>query len=363
MSSLESPDWRIKAHSPVAHIHAVKAVEVARVDAPLDAGPPPVVTVVVPTYRRPAMLARCLEYLLRQSVEPADFEIIVCDDGPDDDTRRSVEALAARHRHRGPSIRYLPVTATQGPAGARNVGWRAARAPLIAFTDDDTEPDPRWLSEGLAALKGGTDAVAGRIHVPLPPRPTDYELDASGLARAEFATANAFVQRFALMRTGGFDERFTAAWREDSDLQFALLTAGMTIRRAERAVVHHPVRPTRWGVSLSQQRKSQFDALLFKKYPRLFRMRIAASAPRLYYAILFAAIAGLVCTITDAATVARGAFILWAALTTGFCMRRLKGTALTASHITEMIATSILIPFISIFWRAYGALRFRVWFP
>ena len=43
-------------------------------------------------------------------------------------------------------------------------------------------------------------------------------------------------------------------------------------------------------MSLSQQKKSQFDALLYKKYPRLFRERIRRAPPFLYYAIIAAAV-------------------------------------------------------------------------
>ena len=180
----------------------------------------PDISVVVPTYRRPAMLERCLASLLTQDYDPARFEIIVCDDGPDDVTRASVERIAQEHAANGPRVRYVPVTATQGPAGARNAGWRSSRAASIAFTDDDTQPDARWLSSGVKALTAGIGAVSGRIIVPLGERPTDYENDAAGLARSEFATANAVMDRAALERTGGFDARFTSAWREDSDLQF-----------------------------------------------------------------------------------------------------------------------------------------------
>ena len=67
---------------------------------------------------------------------------------------------------------------------------------------------------------------------------------------------------------GGFDERFPEAWREDSDLQFTLLEQGYTIKPAPQAVVTHPVRPAPWGVGLKMQRKSQFEALLYKKHPQ-----------------------------------------------------------------------------------------------
>jgi glycosyltransferase involved in cell wall biosynthesis len=317
------------------------------------------IAVVVPTYRRPAMLERCVNALATQQFDAARYEIIVCDDGPDDATRACVERLALTH---APLIRYVPVTATQGPAGARNAGWRATLAPHIAFTDDDTIPDPHWLANGKRALDAGADAVSGRIVVPLPERPTDYERDAAGLANTEFATANTFVTRAALERTGGFDARFTSAWREDSDLQFALMQAGLRIARAEDAVVLHPVRPARFGVSISQQKKSQFDALLFKKYPALFRTRIRSAPPLLYYAMTAALVIALVSLMSGALNVTLAALVAWLAMTLWFAALRLKTTARTPVHIAEMLYTSAIIPYLSIYWRIRGAFKFRVRF-
>jgi len=320
------------------------------------------VSVVVPTYRRPAMLARCLEALIAQDIDAERFEILVCDDGPDDATRELVERLRVEQAERGLEIRYLAVTRTQGPAGARNAGWRAARAPVVAFTDDDTVPDPHWLQAGIAALENGAAAAAGTIVVPLPDRPTDYEADASGLAQTEFATANAFVVRTFLVMTGGFDERYTAAWREDSDLQFTLMDVGGQVIRAPDAVVIHPVRPGRWGVSIAQQKKSQFDALLYKKHPTFFRARIRARPPLLYYAILCMALLALSAAFAGDAVAASIGIVGWFLLTAFFCAVRLRGRNRSARHIAEMAWTSMCIPFLSIFWRLYGAVRFKVLF-
>jgi glycosyltransferase involved in cell wall biosynthesis len=320
------------------------------------------ISVVVPTYRRPALLAACLNALCQQDFPADRYEIVVCDDGPDEATRTCAEHLAEDQAARGLTLRYVPVTRTQGPAGARNVGWRLARSPLIAFTDDDTLPDPHWLRAGVAALAQDAAAAAGTILVPLPPLPTDYEADASGLERAEFATANAFVARSFLSMTGGFDERFTTAWREDSDLQFTLMRARAKIVRASDAVVVHPVRPARWGVSIAQQRKSQFDALLYRKHPELFRKRIRARPPLLYYAILCAALAALMGGAAGNASLASGGAVAWFVLTAYFCVMRLRGRDRSWRHIAEMAWTSIPVPFLSIFWRLYGAVRFKVFF-
>lgn len=353
MSRLADPPPRVEPDAGASDALA------ARVPPPLV----PVISVVVPTYRRPLMLERCLGALLAQTLDPSRYEIIVCDDGPDASTHATVERRNAERAHCGPRIRYLPITETQGPAGARNSGWRVARAAIVAFTDDDTLPSPQWLAAGLEALAGGAAAACGRVEVPLErARPTDYELDAAGLAHAEFVTANCFVRRATLERVGGFDERYTSAWREDSDLQFKILESGGEVVRAEAALVVHPVRPARWGVSLAQQKKSQFDALLYKLHRQRYRERVSAQPPWPYYATLACLLVALLAAVATQWWVAGFAALGWLALTARFTVLRLSRTALTPAHIAEMIWTSILIPPLSIFWRLVGAWRFKVFF-
>ena len=323
---------------------------------------PPRVSVVIATFRRPDLLARCLEALGRQDRPRGDWEVIIADDAASAATRVVVES-AARTVLAGVPVRYLPITATQGPAAARNAGWRAARGEIIAFTDDDCLPEAGWLSAGASAFDDpALDASGGRMIVPLPPAPTDYERDAAGLERAEFATANAWSRRAALQAVGGFDERFTAAWREDSDLQFALLTGGFTVGRVPEAVVVHPVRPALWGVSLGQQRKSQFDALVYRNFPRLYRARISAGPPGGYYLIVLLLVVAAGAGGLHAWLVAAGALAGWLILTAWFAARRLRATSKRPRHVAEMVVTSALIPPLAIFWRIRGAIRYRVWF-
>jgi glycosyltransferase involved in cell wall biosynthesis len=315
------------------------------------------VSVVVPTFRRPALLDRCLGALARQDVGASSFEVVVADDEGSDATRTRVESLARRFPA---PLRYVAVAGPHGPAAARNAGWRAATGEVVAFTDDDCVPEPSWLREGLAALAGGAAAASGSVVVPLPDPPTDYQRNESGLERAEFVTANCFVRRDVLETLGGFDERFSAAWREDSDLHFALLGAGCPIAAAPRAVVVHPVRPAPWGVSLRQQSKSLFDALLYKKHPALYRRRIRANPPWDYYAIVLSWPLAVAFACARLAWPAAVAGTVWAALTARFCARRQRGNSRAPGHVAEMVVTSALIPFLSVFWRLYGAARFRV---
>ena len=331
-----------------------------------DTGRPrgPVVSVVIATHERPDLLLRCVRALGAQDLDRDAYEVIVVDDGSSDDADAATRAGLAQLDASGaaPRVTYVHRPRNAGPAAARNVGWRAARGAVVAFTDDDTVPCPDWLREGLVALEHGFDAVGGRIEVPLPPVPTDYELDAAGLERAAFATANCFVRHSFLQATGGFDERFRSAWREDTDLHFSLQAHGARVGMAPAARVVHPVRPAGWGVSLAQQRKVMFDALLYKKFPRWYREYVRRAPPWAYYAIVAAGTWSVAAALHGHPRAALAGLAVWLALAVRFAARRLSHTSRTPRHVAEMAWTSLWIPWLSVYWRVRGALRFRGWF-
>ncbi len=320
------------------------------------------VSVVIPTRGRPELLSRCLAAVLDQDFDSSAYEVVVADDGPDEGTRRIVEARAATTCVH---VRYVPVAGSMhGPAAARNAGWRAASGRIIAFTDDDCVPARSWLQAGLDAFRGARmiDGAWGQIIVPLPNQPTDYERDTAGLEHAEFVTANCFYRRASIEAIGGFDERFTLAWREDSDVFFTLLDRRSPLVYAPGAIVIHPARAAAWGVSLRQQRKSMFNALLYRKHPRLYRQRIQRMPPVHYYGMVGALIVALVAVAAGLVQMAFAAVGAWAILTGAFCARRLRGTSHDPAHVAEMLVTSMLIPPLAVFWRLRGAARFRVVF-
>ncbi|HCI82779.1 MAG TPA: glycosyl transferase family 2 [Ktedonobacter sp.] len=328
------------------------------------------VSVVVPTYKHPELLQCCLNALIMQDFEPDEYEIIIVDDANCEETCQQVLCWVQQVRterltkqERMPMVCYIPVeTSYHGPAIARNLGWKAARSPIIAFTDDDCIPFPDWLTKGVEAFSTSQHiaAVSGRVIMPLPETPTDYEYNAAHLETCEFVTANCFYRRDVLLDMGGFDERFTMAWREDSDLFFTLLKHGKTYVCAPEVQVLHPVRPASWGVSIHQQRKSMFNALLYKKHPTLYRERIQAAPPWHYYGIVLALLMGMFGLIRRSELLMVSGFGLWGWFTARFCMHRLEHTSHAPSHIVEMIVTSVLIPPLAIFWRIVGMFKFRV---
>lgn len=202
--------------------------------------PTPEVAVVVPTYRRVGLLARMVAALEVQTLSAERFEVVVVDNGSDDDTFDTLVALAARSRLR---LRPLRIDVNRGPAQARNLGWRSSRAPIVAFIDDDCVPDPEWLATGLAAIGGddGVGVLQGRTrrpdHVPL----GDWTIwrEVRGISPF-FEGCNIFYRRAALETAGGFDEGI-GWYGEDTALGWAVLEQGWRRDFAGDATVAHDV--------------------------------------------------------------------------------------------------------------------------
>ncbi|WP_447987353.1 glycosyltransferase family 2 protein [Nitrospira sp. Nam74] len=318
------------------------------------------ISVVVPTHQRPELLNRCLTALFSQTLDASKYEIIIVDDAPSENTKQIVSAWTVKS---GPRVRYLANGGRHGPAAARNKGWQAAGGEIIAFTDDDCIPAPDWLAVGFAAFEDGTvQGLSGRIIVPIPEIPSDYERTVAGLERGPFATANCWYRRSTLFSVGGFDERFTVAWREDTDLEFACRRSGFRLVVDPRAVVVHPVRPTTWGISVRLQRNNLFNALLYKKHPDLYQRFIQSTPPWRYYVTLIALLTASIGVAAGSMSVALLSLMIWLGLTTEFCLRRLARTSRRLDHVLEMIVTSVLIPPVAIFWRVRGALKYHVAF-
>ncbi|WP_300601244.1 glycosyltransferase family A protein [Niabella sp.] len=315
------------------------------------------VSVIIPTCRRPQLLARCLSALAAQTLSHTRFEVIVVCDGPDPDT---TALLRAFQKTAAIQTRYLVLPRNQGPAAARNAGWMQAHGKYIAFTDDDCLPDPHWLEAILNAFETGQGAAfRGKVKVPLPHRPTDHEWNTRLLEDAPFITANAACTRAALLKTGGFDERFRMAWREDSDLEFALRDNGIIPQSLPEALVVHPVRTPGWGISMKEQKKALYNALLYKKYPLYYRKYVRQFIPPLYYVTVVAALGAFLCALLNRPALAYACLLTWIVCLGVFVFKRLRHTSRSAAHVLEMICTSVCIPFSSVYWNLQGRRKFK----
>lgn len=321
------------------------------------------ISVVIPTYHRSALLMNCLHALTRQTFSKKDFEIVIVTDGPDSTTCAMLSRLASITFL--PEIRCFSLARKGGPAAARNLGWRMAEASLVVFTDDDCIPEEDWLTNYYDAYqKADSNLVVlkGKVVVPLSDAPTDHEKNYANLAMADFATANFACTKEALQLIGGFDEEYTTAWTQDNDLEFALMQAGIDIKKVEEAKIIHPLRRAHWGISITEQKKSMFNALLFKKYPALYRRKIRNNPLWNYYAMIVSFLAIPIFLLIGWKWIALASLVTWLFLVVALTVKRLKDTSHSISHIAEMFVTSMLIPFFSVYWTLYGSYRFKVWF-
>lgn len=319
------------------------------------------ISVVIPTYKRPDLLLRCLRSLEKQDLSKEDFEVLVVSDGYDSVTESAVSTYKKRSEL---NLVYLHTNGKKGPAAARNTGWKSARGNLIAFTDDDTVPEPGWLSAFVAVhTEQPLAAYTGFTKVPLPEEPTDYALNTFHLQTAQFITANCACTRDALIQVDGLDENFKTAWGEDSDLEFRLLKDGIPIRKVIGAVVVHPVRSNvPWGVSIKEQKKGLYDALLYKKHPNLYRDRIQPKPLWNYYAVILSALLLVVSIIGLNGPLALVSSFCLVFLVFSFFYKRIRFASKEPAHVAEILFTSFVIPFVSVFWRIYGAFKYRVLF-
>jgi HAD superfamily hydrolase (TIGR01662 family) len=253
----------------------------------------------------------------------------------------------------------------RGPAAARNVGWRAASAPWVAFLDDDVIPAPGWRCDLAADLRELPDHVAGsqgRIRVPLSRdrRATDWERNVAGLEHARWATADLAYRRTALDALGGFDERFPRAYREDSDFGLRIAARGWEIAGGRRCVLHPVGTADRW-VSVRKQAGNADDALIGALHGRGWRERAGAPPGRFarHAAITAAGVVVLGSALAGGRRTAAAAAGLWAAGTAEFAWARIAPGPRTRDEVTTMLLTSAVIPPAATVARLRGMRRAR----
>jgi glycosyltransferase involved in cell wall biosynthesis len=200
---------------------------------------PPAVTAAVVVKDRRALMARCLDGLLAQEVDGG-FEIVVVDNGSTDGTRELVEDRAA--------VSAVPFTALAdgGSLGRiRNVAWRAARAPVVAFVDSDCVPAPSWLAAGLGRLEADDGDAIGVVQGTTRPDPDlprgrwSATQDLTGFT-GRYEACNIFYRTEALAAAGGFDESI-GFFGEDTAAGWAVSRLGWRAVHEPAAVVHHTV--------------------------------------------------------------------------------------------------------------------------
>lgn len=229
-------------------------------------------TVIVPVWNGETVIAHCLDALSRQTIDRADYDLIVVDNGSSDGTADIVR--------RYPDVLLLSEP-TPGSYAARNTALARVGTSLVAFTDADCVPADDWLERALAAAaaRPGFGVLAGRIDLfeegPGGARVyADYErlfsFPQENAARGNCATAN-WISRTAVLRDlGGFD----ATLKSGGDRQMALRirAAGHPLIYIPDMVVGHPVRADRAELVRKRRRLSGGRWDRTRATPRLARV-------------------------------------------------------------------------------------------
>lgn len=224
--------------------------------APEDALP--TVSVVVPSYNRPASLHACLASLGRLDYPRPRLEVVVVDDG-------SPAPVCQPNAESGDLRVSVVRQENRGPAAARNRGAALATGEIIAFTDDDCCPRPDWIRHLVAALReepgalvGGrtVNALPGNVFAQTSQDLVSFLYEAfftdtvpTKAAMPPFLTANNMAaRRDRFLALGGFEESFRFSAAEDRELSERWALQAGPLRLAERAVVehHHHLGPRRF---------------------------------------------------------------------------------------------------------------------
>jgi len=204
-----------------------------------------VFSIVVPTFNRPRPLAECLSALARLDYPRSNYEVIVADDGGSSDLDEEVRPFA-----RELGIRVVRQE-NSGPARARNLGASIACGRFLAFTDDDCQPAPSWLTALEARLTEHPDRlIGGAVVNALKENPyavasqiiTDvaYAHYNRDLQNPRFFASNNLAVAVCLFHEAdGFNQCFDLSAAEDRDFCDSWQNRGSRLAWAPEAVVYH----------------------------------------------------------------------------------------------------------------------------
>lgn len=236
----------------------------------------PLVSVILPTYNRGYILPKAISSILNQTL--GDFELIIVDDGSQDNTPQVVgEFKDAR-------VKYIRLERNKGAAGARNVGIMAAEGDVVSFADSDNIWRPNKLEAQLEVLRsyhhrfddgrftvcfcrfrredlGGTKQV-------IPPPGFDIERDLNLWHHNVIDTPSVMADKLVFREVGMFDERLPALEDWELWLRFEL---SKKVRFRFIPEIMYESLLQRNSLSIDFDRQTTALGVIIQKYESAFR--------------------------------------------------------------------------------------------
>ena len=248
----------------------------------------PQLTVLLSTLGNYEVLERVLDGYDRQDAPPESFELVVVVDKADPHPERVDAAIGERPYPVRRLTGHMP-----GLSANRNTGWRAARAPIVLTTDNDTIPVKRLVSEHLAWHRRHPDenvAVVGHVRwaqeLELTPfmrwldRGVQFDfIHMNGIEAswAQLYGANSSMKRSFIERVGDWDEVRLPYLYDDLDWSYRASKHGLRVLYNKRAVVDHLRHDANlewWKQKMDRSAKAerQFTAIHPELEPWFYRM-------------------------------------------------------------------------------------------
>lgn len=204
----------------------------------------PFVSVIIPVFNNSKALKKCLEALENQTYLKSLYEVIVIDNGSDEDIKPLVAQFCQA---------FATYESRPGSYVARNKGIFLARGEVTAFTDSDCIPAPDWIEKGVANLLRVSNCglVAGKVEFLFknPNEPTAVELydSVNFLQQQKYieemkfgATANLFTWKSVINDVGFFNDTLKSG--ADREWGQRVFSAGYKQIYADDTCVAHPAR-------------------------------------------------------------------------------------------------------------------------
>lgn len=194
-------------------------------------------SIVIPTKDRPEYLSSCLKSLHDQTALCDNLEIIVVDDGSDNQNADVNHFSCNKY-----GAKYIKHDLNRGMAVARNTGLTQSKGTWLVFLDDDVHVMDNWFKNLIISTNSVSNDVVGVEGKVIPSGNGVWDREVSNLTGKAFLTCHFIVRSEVLKRIGGFDSRFEfeGPFCEDHELAARLLMQGNILFDERISVTHLP---------------------------------------------------------------------------------------------------------------------------